>query len=135
MKQRLESKSKILYMPTKLIYITLQNEAYRRIIGVDNKGNQFSVMKLKPGESTDMEIHKNTDQMFYIVQGTCLLDFSLEDGRFSKIIYQEQQGFIIKKKTSHNITNNGTNDLKFITKYIGERLHENNLVEHTKPKN
>jgi mannose-6-phosphate isomerase-like protein (cupin superfamily) len=126
MSRNLESKNDILFIPEKLMLITLRNKAYRRVIGTDKQGNQFVVMKLEPGEQTDFEIHPNTDQAFYIVQGECLLEVINP-----KIVrkFETQNAFMIKRKTSHNIKNDGKIDLKLITKYIGKQLHDPSVVE------
>lgn len=134
MTQNLKPNNGKLYIPEKLLLRTLQNEAYRKVIGEDKQGNQFVMMRLKPGEQTDFEIHPNTDQVFYIVEGKCELQFN--DHKIGREIHRNfgvQSAFIIKQKTLHNIKNVGNIDLKLITKYIGEQLHKPSIVELTKP--
>lgn len=107
--------------------ITKENTNFREVL-YTGKHSQLVVMSLKVGEEIGEEVHKSTDQMFFVV-----------DGEGEAIVGGETFGFdehdvlFVPAGTKHNIKNSGDEDLKLYTIY-SPPAHPDKTIHRTKKK-
>jgi len=65
--------------------------------------------KIPPGSSELLHIHKNPQQLFYILSGVATFEI---DGR--TVVINAKESIHIPKMTKHCITNKGDQDLEFL---------------------
>ena len=110
--------------------ITLKNKNYRKVAYTHDKGMQFVLMSIRPGEEIGMEIHQHIDQFIRIESGMGELHIK-KNNKIKKYKLKDGIGFIIPSKTYHNVLCTGKEDLKLYTIY-SKPSHEDGLVEKNK---
>lgn len=70
---------------------------------------EWGIIVLKPGQDLGAHLHNETEETFYIVEGTPKMTVNDED--FTTNI---GDAFKIDPKESHNLTNNTNSDIKVI---------------------
>lgn len=83
-------------------------------------------MSIPPGGEIDMEIHQDTDQVLYFVQGS---GEAILDGETQSI--DEGDLVLVHQGTNHNFKNTGQSDLKIITTYSPPH-HPDGTIHKTK---
>jgi mannose-6-phosphate isomerase-like protein (cupin superfamily) len=109
--------------------LTLENKMYRNVKYTHNKGIQFVLMSLLPGEEIGMEKHISTDQFLKIEKGTG--ELHIKTSKIKKYKLKDGSGLIIPSGTYHNIINTGTKELKMYTIYTHPE-HKDGMKEKTK---
>src|SRR5687768_3857240 len=73
---------------------------------------QIVIMSLPPGGEIGMEVHEDTDQVLYILDGTgrVILDGQESDLAANDIV-------LVHKGTRHNFVNGNNGEMKIITTY------------------
>jgi len=108
-----------------LIQVVRTNDFFRRVVAT-GENEQVVVMTLQPTEEIGSEVHPNTDQVFFFVEG---------EG--DAIIGDEVRSFddgdlvFVRAGTPHNIINRGTRPLRLITVYEPPE-HARGTIHHTK---
>lgn len=94
----------------------LKNKNYRKVIYTspeDSSSNvQVVLMNLEKGEDIEMEVHGDTTQIIYIVQGNGI---ALVDGK--RKILRPGSMLIIEEGSKHYVKNTGKIPLKLHTVY------------------
>lgn len=94
---------------------TLENTYFRSAIWTGPK-LQTTLMSILPGEEIGFEVHENTDQFLYIVQGRGIARFGCPgEGNLKSI--GEGSGVFVPAGTRHNIVNTGSCPLKLFSVY------------------
>lgn len=88
-----------------------ENTFFRHVL---ENGNhcQVALMSIAPGGEIGEEIHKDNDQILYLVEGEGKAVINADEQPFSP-----GDLILVKAGTSRNFINNGTSDLKIITIY------------------
>ena len=102
--------------------ITKENTHFREVLHT-GKYSQLVVMNIKVGGEIGEEVHENTDQMIFIVEGDAEAIIGTE--RFG---IDEHDVLIIPAETKHNVKNVGDEELKLYTIYAPPE-HEDGEVE------
>src|SRR5512140_120455 len=94
-----------------LIEAVRTNDYFRRVVAT-GEHEQVVVMTLEPGEDIGSEVHTQTDQVFFFIEGT-------GDARLNEEVRSFDEGDLIfvRAGTRHNIINRGSEPLKLITIY------------------
>lgn len=97
--------------------MTLKNENYRTALWT-GKNLQLTVMNIKPGEDIGLEIHEDHDQFLRIEQGQGLVQMGdSEDNLDFEAEASDDFAIFIPAGKWHNVTNNGTENLKVYSIY------------------
>jgi mannose-6-phosphate isomerase-like protein (cupin superfamily) len=104
---------------------TVENSHFRRVLYTGSQ-IQLVLMSLKPGEEIGEEVHEDRDQFFRIEQGEGEVFI---DGRTTSV--KSEMAIIVPAGARHNVTNTGTEPLKFYTIY-GPPEHVDGTVHVTK---
>jgi Mannose-6-phosphate isomerase len=105
---------------------TLKNDNFRNVL-YTGQYNQLVLMSLKPCEDIGMEVHEDTDQFFYFMdgKGTCIVngnEYEVRDG----------YAVFVPAGAHHNVINTQKNhNLKFFTTYSPPE-HQDGIVRKTK---
>ncbi|SNW62004.1 Mannose-6-phosphate isomerase (Cupin domain) [Orpheovirus IHUMI-LCC2] len=99
-----------------IVQSLMDDTAFRRVISTTST-LQITTMVIDIGGEIGWEIHPNTDQMIYVIEGTALgmigdNDFNLYTGSM----------LVIPRGSNHNVTNVGNNVLKLMSVYSNQ-LH------------
>lgn len=89
----------------------IANTNFRKVLETGNN-TQVVLMNIKPGEDIGEEVHEDTDQVLYFVQGVGKAVLDGEERTFDN-----DDVFLVKAGTRHNFINTGDVDLKIITAY------------------
>lgn len=105
--------------------LTKENTNFRKVLhtGVNS---QLVAMSLLVGEDIGEEVHQNTDQMIFIVEGE---GAALLNGEEQKI--EEHDVVFVPAGATHNIMNTGDEDLKLFTIYAPPE-HADGTIHPTK---
>ncbi len=89
----------------------IDNTFFRRVLDT-GEYTQVVIMSIPPGGEIGEEVHPDTDQVLYLVQGRGAV---ILDGKSSP--YEAGDLVLVAAGTKHNFVNNGQEDLKIITAY------------------
>jgi mannose-6-phosphate isomerase-like protein (cupin superfamily) len=103
----------------------IDNTFFRRVIDT-GKYTQAVIMSIPPGGEIGEEVHPDTDQVLYLVQGRGEV---VLDGKASP--YEAGDLVLVAAGTKHNFVNKGHEDLKIITTYSPPH-HPTGTVHRTK---
>lgn len=103
----------------------LDNDNFRKVLET-GKNTQIVVMSIPPGGEIGEEVHDDTDQVLYFVQGSgkAVLEGEEKEVKKDDIV-------LVHQGTKHNFVNNGQEDLKIITAYSPPH-HPEGTVHKTK---
>lgn len=102
-----------------------ENSNFRKVLST-GEHTQIVLMSLPPGEEIGEEIHKDTDQVLYFVQG---VGKAVLDG--TETPFDDKDIFLVHAGVKHNFINTGSTDLKIITAYSPPH-HPEGTVHPTK---
>jgi len=120
-----------------------KNDNFRKVIFTSEIDNsQLVLMSLKPGEDIGFEIHNDSDQFFFTVNGKIEIQKKVAKESTTVIqtaIINENQPITednwIRQGTEHNVVNisktNGGDDAKLITFYT-KAQHKDGVIHKTK---
>ncbi len=105
--------------------LTKDNDCFRKVL-YTGKYMQLVLMSLKPEEYIGQEVHDKNDQFFRFESGVGKVvinddEYNVEDGDV----------VIVPAGSNHNVTNTGSNDLKFYTIYSPAH-HKDGIKRDTK---
>ena len=102
--------------------ITKENTHFRHVLHTGIY-SQLVVMSIKVGGEIGEEVHKETDQMIFIVEGDA--EATVGNERFG---VDEHDVLIIPAGVKHNVKNVGDEELKLFTMYAPPE-HEDGTIE------
>ena len=105
---------------------TLKNDNFRKVL-YTGQYNQLVLMSLKPHEDIGMEVHEDTDQFFYFMdgKGKCIVNGNEYEVRDGSAVF-------VPAGAHHNVINTMKNlDLKLFTTYSPPE-HQDGIVRKTK---
>ena len=105
--------------------LTKENTNFRKVL-VTNSLSQLVVMSIPKGQDIGEEIHEETDQLLFVIDGEAEV---VIDGEISKA--EEEDVIIIPKGARHNIKNYGDEDLKVLSIYTPPN-HPDGTIHVTK---
>lgn len=105
--------------------VAKQNTNFRKVLQT-GKYSQLVVMSIPIGEDIGEEVHPDTDQMFFIVEGDAE---AVLNGERKTI--EDESVFFVPAGATHNLKNTGDEDLKLITVYAPPQ-HPDGTVHATK---
>ena len=108
-----------------LIAVVRDNDNFRRVVAT-GEHEQVVVMTLAVGEEIGSEVHRSTDQVFVLVEGTGLAVLDEEVRSFD-----DGDLVFVRAGTRHNIINRGATPLRLITIYAPP-AHAPGTVHRTK---
>jgi len=115
----------------KLSRLTRANRNYRAAVWT-GKDLQLTVMSIPQGGEVGLEVHTDTDQFLYVVEGAGAAQMGAEQ---DKLDYSQPvgkgSGIFVPMGTWHNIVNTGEGDLKLFTVYAPPH-HPQGTVQKTK---
>lgn len=103
----------------------LENDNFRKVLET-GKNTQIVVMSIPPGGDIGEEVHKDTDQVLYFVQGSGKAVLGGEEKEIKK-----DDVILVHMGTKHNFINTGQEDLKIITAYSPPH-HPEGTIHKTK---
>ena len=89
----------------------IDNKFFRRVVDT-GKYTQVVIMSIPPGGDIGEEVHKDTDQVLYLVQGRGEV---IINGKTSA--YEAGDLVLVAAGERHNFVNTGSRALKIITAY------------------
>lgn len=103
----------------------LGSDDFRRVLRTD-KRTQLVTMSLLPGEDIGSEVHPDTDQAIFIVEGDGSAEVDGDAWPISggSVVY-------VSAGMRHNVINNGAGSMKLFTLYAPPE-HAPGTVHHTK---
>jgi mannose-6-phosphate isomerase-like protein (cupin superfamily) len=101
------------------------NTAFRRVLATGEK-SQLVVMSIPAGEDIGSEIHPNTDQILFIVEGK---GKAVVNGKTTEV--EENAAVFVPAGAKHNLVNHGRKELKLFTVYSPPE-HPDGTVHRTK---
>ncbi len=105
--------------------LTKENDNFRKVI-YTGKESQLVLMTLHPGEEIGEEVHPNTDQILFLVEGVG--QAILNDQSFE---FKEKDVVFVTAGTKHNFINSGDKPLKLYTIYAPAE-HKPGTIHATK---
>lgn len=119
-------------MHKNIIDATLKNKNYRKVVYTtpeDSLSNiQVVLMNLEKGEDIPLEVHGDTTQIIYIVEGNGM---ALVDGK--RKLLKPGSMLIIEEGTKHYVKNTGKIPLKLHTVYSPAE-HSRGKIQHRQKK-
>lgn len=109
----------------KINELTIANNNFRKVIWT-GENCQLVLMSIQVGDKIDQEVHENTDQLLFFVQGNGEAILDSKSYPFIKGCV-----IVIPAGTVHTIINSGDNELKLYTIYAPQE-HPSNTVHQTK---
>src|SRR5512143_2374152 len=88
-----------------------KNTAFRRVLATGKK-SQLVLMSIPAGEEIGSEVHAETDQILFIVEGE---GKAVVDGKSSKV--EDGAAVFVPAGAKHNLINEADEDLKLFTVY------------------
>lgn len=88
-----------------------QNTYFREVLETGEK-TQIVIMSIPAGGEIGMEVHEDSDQVIYLVDGRG--EVILDD---EKEVFEKGDIVLVREGTKHNFINTGNEDLKIITTY------------------
>ena len=116
---------------TELNIVASMNPNYRSTIWTGNL-LQLTVMSIPPYDDIGLEMHDDTDQFLFIVDGTGCVQMGPANDNivFYKPVWTGN-GIFVPAGTWHNIVNTGNADLKLFTVYAPPH-HPHGTIHKTK---
>lgn len=105
--------------------IAKHNTFFRQVIET-GKYTQVVVMSIPPGGEIGSEVHKDTDQVFYLVKGAGEMVLDNKKKHFLK-----HDLVLVNAGVKHNFINTGEEDMKIITMYSPPH-HPEGTIHRTK---
>lgn len=102
-----------------------QNTNFRQVLET-GEHTQVVIMSIPPTGEIGEEVHSDTDQVLYIVEGE---GKAILDGEETS--FREEDLFLVRAGTKHNFLNTGDEDLKIITTYSPPH-HPDGTIHRTK---
>lgn len=102
------------------------NTNFRKVLFTAPK-TQIVAMSLRQGEDIGMETHPDTDQIFFIIDGSGEVTIAGETQRF-----EEKTVFVVPAGSEHNVRNTDHEDMKLLTIYAPPQ-HPEGTIQATKP--
>jgi mannose-6-phosphate isomerase-like protein (cupin superfamily) len=99
------------------------NEFFRHVLAT-GEYTQVVVMSIPPGEDIGEEVHEDTDQVLYLVEGTGRVTL---DGESSELAAGDL--VLVTAGTRHNVETVGETALKIITTYSPPHHPDGTLAE------
>ena len=99
------------------------------------KGIQVVVMNLRSGENINREVHKNIDQIFFVIEGQATITYGKtlkKKPEDETKIFSSNELCIIPQNWFHEVKNNGKDNLKFFTIYSSQE-HDPKTIQNKKP--
>ncbi len=87
------------------------NSFFRQVLET-GEHTQIVVMSIPPGGDIGEEVHSDTDQVLYFVEGEGKAVLNGEE-----INFDDEDVFLVQAGTRHNFINTGSEDLKIVTAY------------------
>ncbi len=109
----------------KIEKLTMENNDFRKVIWT-GENSQLVLMSIPIGEQIDEEVHTDTDQLLFFVEGMGEAQLDEENYKFRKGCV-----IVVPAGTVHTISNTGDIDLKLYTIYAPQE-HPANTVHKTK---
>lgn len=103
----------------------MDNTFFRQVLETGNH-TQIVIMSIKPGEDIGEEIHEESDQILYLVDGEGEAQLDGESEPFNR-----GDCVLVRAGTKHNFINTGEKDLKIITTYSPPH-HPQGTIHKTK---
>lgn len=103
----------------------LDNDNFRKVLET-GKNTQVVLMSIPPGGEIGEEVHEDTDQVLYFVNGSGKAVLNGEEKEIAK-----DDIVLVNMGTKHNFINTGVEDLKIITAYSPPH-HPEGTVHKTK---
>lgn len=105
--------------------LTEENNNFRKVI-YTGKYIQLVLMSLAPGEEIGEEVHPQTDQILFLVEGKgwAVIEDQLSD-------FKKRDAVFIPAGIKHNFMNTGDEDLKLYTVYSPPE-HKDGTIHKTK---
>lgn len=91
--------------------VVLGNSFFRQVVET-GKHTQVVVMCIPPGGEIGMEVHPDTDQVLYLLEGSGKVILNDEEA-----VYEKGDLVLVNAGTNHNFVNTGDKDLKILTMY------------------
>jgi mannose-6-phosphate isomerase-like protein (cupin superfamily) len=102
-----------------------QNSAFRRVLATGKK-SQLVLMSIPAGEEIGSEVHPETDQILFVVDGEAK---AVVNGQTTEV---EEDGVVfVPAGARHNLINDGDEELKLFTVYSPPE-HADGTVHLTK---
>lgn len=105
--------------------ITKENNNFRKVI-FTGKHSQLVVMSLAPHEEIGEEVHPNTDQILFLVEGE---GKAILEGQSSD--FKQKEAVFVPAGLKHNFVNTGDEALKLYTVY-SPPAHKEGTIHKTK---
>ena len=105
--------------------LTKENTNFRKVLHT-GKYNQIVAMSIPAGGDIGEEVHPETDQILFFVDGNCE---AILNGETKKV--EEHDVVFVEAGTKHNFKNIGDEDLKLFTVYAPPH-HPDGTVHATK---
>lgn len=109
----------------KIEKLALENENFRKVIWT-GENSQLVLMSIPVGGQIDEEVHTDTDQLLFFVEGIGEAVLDEESYKFRKGCV-----IVVPAGTVHTVINTGDTDLKLYTIYAPQE-HPANTIHHTK---
>ena len=118
-----------------------QYESEERIWGkfynlfIDNKV-KLKELIVAPGKGMSLQKHFHRDEIWFISQGECIVNFSEESpDQIKEFHLKKHDSFSVKKNEWHQITNPFIEECKIIEVQYGEKTDEDDIERHSYYKN
>lgn len=103
-----------------------ENTNFRLVLNTTEKDFQIVAMCIKPNENIGLEVHRDTSQMFYVVDG---MGIAYIEGK--TIAINKGDIVVAERGESHDVINSGTKELKLLTLY-SQKEHKEGKVQRRK---
>lgn len=107
-------------------YITKDKSEIREIFHPTNsaiKNMSIAEARIKPGESTEYHFHKKSQEIYFILEGTGLMDI---EGEKKKV--RENDCVFIPARTKHRIKNIGKKTLRILCQSSPAYHHDDTVL-------
>lgn len=109
-------------------HLAKENEHYRKVLYTGPYA-QLVLMCLQPGQEIGEEVHSNSDQLLFFVDGDKEVEVIINGEPF----WADEHGVVyVPSDTKHTIINKGSEKLKMYTVYAPS-VHPDGLVQTVKP--
>ena len=105
--------------------LTIENENFRKVL-FTGKHSQLVAMCIAPNEDIGEEVHKDTDQILFFIEG---VGEAIIEGKARQIGADDV--VFVPAGIKHNFQNIGTGNLKLLSIHAPPE-HEGGLIEKTK---
>ena len=109
--------------PIDLKKMAKENKAFRRVVDTGKFG-QLILISLRKGEDLGDEMHPNTDELYYVVEGKG--EIKLDGKAFP---FEEHATMLVPAGTRHDVINTGKEELKLFAFFTTPLYPQNELIE------